>query len=91
MPISGLDLDVVHEAAKVFNAFVLQERESRGRRIKMRISFEVWSRRRSGNLDYARLREQHVVLSCPNSAQARAVVALLQSVCKQLDGKFLAE
>jgi hypothetical protein len=81
----------VHEAARVYNQQVLHSNEIKGRRIRVRVGFEVWSRSKGGPMSYMRLRENHIVLSCPNARQANAAIELIRSVCKQLDGKFLAE
>ncbi len=42
-------------------------------------------------MDFARLPAQHLIVSCPTPAQAKAVIRLIQRVCESLDGKFLAE
>jgi hypothetical protein len=42
-------------------------------------------------MDYARLPGQHLYLSCPTPAQAKAAIRLIQRVCESLDGKFLVE
>jgi hypothetical protein len=91
VPIYDSELPSVHEAARVYNQQVLGERELKGRRTKVRVSFEGWTRSKGGPMSYMRLRENHIVLSCPNARQANAAIELIRSVCKQLDGKFLAE
>lgn len=90
LPLTDNNSRGLREAVDAANAFTLSERESKGRRTRIKISFEVWCRRRGGGLNYARLREEHITVSCPNSLQAKALVRLIQSMVRQLEGRYLA-
>jgi hypothetical protein len=81
----------LQENEQAFNRFVLGERETHGRRIKLRVEFSAYTRMKSGDLGFTRLRGVHMLLSCPNAAQAKAAIELIRKVCAQLEGKFLAE
>lgn len=80
---------IVHEAVTGYNKFVLRERESHGKRTKVRMAFEVWSRKNIKGLGFVRLRHKHVVFSLPNADQAELVIDTIRRVCAQFDGKLL--
>jgi hypothetical protein len=80
----------LQESETAFNQFILGEREAHGRRVKLRVEFSAYSRQKAGGLGFTRLRGRHMLLSCPNAAQADAVIALIRQVCSQLEGKYLA-
>jgi hypothetical protein len=84
------DTEPVHEANTAFNRFVLSEREVHGKRIRVRVAFEVYGRAKGGGLAFTRLRGRHVLLSLPNSAQADLAIDTVAQLCASMDGKFLA-
>jgi hypothetical protein len=81
----------VHDANDSFNRFVLSERENAGKRIRIRVAFECYSRIKGGGLQFTRLRGRHVLLSLPDSGQAEIAVELIRQVCSQMHGKHLAK
>ena len=81
----------VRMAIKERIAFLLSERSLHSRRTKIRLNFEVYARNGSRDMNYIRIPGEHVLISCPTPAQARAVIKLLQKVCSSLDGKWLVE
>ena len=81
----------LQEIALTYNRFTLSERESQGRRTKLRVAVDVYARNRKGNLGFQRLRNKAVLLSCPNAEQAELAIDLIRQVCASLDGKHLTK
>jgi hypothetical protein len=78
-------------ADDTYNSFLLGEREAHGRRTKLRIDVSVYGRQRNGRMGFIRMRNQHVLVSCPTGRQANATIRMMQQILNQLEGKFLAE
>jgi hypothetical protein len=83
--------DSLQAADDTYNRFLLGEREAHGRRTKVRLDFSIYGRQRNGKMGFIRMRSQHMLVSAPSGSQANAAIELIRNVCKQLDGKFLAE
>jgi hypothetical protein len=81
----------MQEADKSFNAYVLRQRESLGKRTILRLNFEVYGRKNSKSLSFNRLRNKHLLVSLPSGDQAEAFMAIIEQVAKGLDGKHLAK
>jgi hypothetical protein len=79
---------IVRDAGDSYNRYVLSERESHGRRTKIRIAFEAWARNKR-TTGYMRLRQRHVVLSLPSAEQAEIAIDIIRQVCSSFDGKHL--
>ena len=87
--IGDTDSNAVHENCDAWNRFVLSEREIHGRRTKVRVTFEVYSRAKSGDLSFQRLRGQHMLINLPSSEQAELAIDAVKAVCRAMDGKHL--
>ena len=75
---------------KEHNKILLGARNILGKRIRLRISPDVWAKHRLKNGQiFARLRGEAMLVSCPNDAQAWAVIKLIQNVLMSLNGKYL--
>lgn len=81
----------VHTASSAYNRFMLNERESHGKRPQVRVTFEVMCRSRKGRVGYSRLRKAHMTLSLPSAEQAELVIETIRAVCKSLEGKVLCK
>ena len=79
----------LQESAETFNSFTLSERESQGRRTKLRVSVDVYARNRKGDLGFQRLRNKAVLLSCPSAEQAEIAIDIIRQVCASMHGKHL--
>jgi hypothetical protein len=64
----------MQEADDSYNAYLLRERESHGRRTVIKVSFEVYARKSSKNINFARLRNMGCLVSCPDGRQAQLVM-----------------
>jgi hypothetical protein len=80
----------MREANDSHNRFLLSERESHGKRTKLRIGVEVWARTRH-NVGYVRLRNKHVVLSLPSADQAELAIEMIRQLCTAMAGKHLCK
>jgi hypothetical protein len=79
----------LQEADDSYNAYLLRERESHGKRTTIKISFEVYARKSGGNLDLCRLRNMGCLVSCPDGRQAQLVMDAVERVVESLHGKLL--
>ena len=77
------------ESDESFNLFVLNERESHGKRTTVKIAFEVYCRHQHKWMNFVRLRNRSILLSCPSGAQADAVIRALERVVARFDGKYM--
>jgi hypothetical protein len=78
----------LREAADSFNRYLLTERESHGRRTRIRIAFEALARTKRSPA-YSRLRQKHVVLNLPSAEQAELAIEIIRQVCASMEGKHL--
>ena len=83
--------DQVQETNETYNRFTLSERESQGRRTKLRVAIDVYARNRKGGLGFQRLRNKAVLLSCPTAEQASLAIDLICQVAASLEGKHLTQ
>lgn len=84
--ISGLQ-----ENDDAYNTFVLNERESHGRRLRVRLDFSVYARQRSGDLGFMRLRNKHILFDVPSSEQAELIIDTVRQLCQAFEGKHLVK
>ena len=77
------------EADKSFNEYILRQREAQGKRTLLRVNVEVYCRKSAKNMGFSRLRNRHLVISCPDSVQAELIIDTLLRVAQSLDGKML--
>jgi hypothetical protein len=80
-----LELDDYH------NAHLLREREVHGKRTVFKISFEVYGRKSSTNMNFQRLRNRALLLNLPSADQAELVMRTIESVVEAMDGKLLVK
>lgn len=78
----------LREAADSFNRYLLTERESHGRRTRVRVAFEALARTKRSPA-YSRLRQKHVVLNLPSAEQAELAIDIIRQVCASMEGKHL--
>ena len=83
-------VSLVHEHSKAINRGFLLMPQSQSRRVKIRVSPDVWLRFNGKSWNYKRLRESYVTLSCPNAEQAELAVNAILAFAASLDGKWLA-
>lgn len=81
----------VHEADDSYNAYVMRQRESAGKRTLIRVSVEVYCRKSAKNMGFSRLRNKHIIVSCPSADQAELVIDTLMQVAEMMHGKLLVK
>ena len=81
----------MQEADDSYNAYLLRERESHGKRTVIKVSFEVYARKSSSNINFARLRNMGCLVSCPDGRQAQLVMDAVERVVMSLHGKLLVK
>lgn len=79
----------VQESAEAYNRYVMTERESHGRRTKIRIGPEIYMRKGAQDISYVRLRNTALTMDVPNSTQAELVWKAVERLLRSMDGKVL--
>lgn len=81
----------LQESDDSYNTYLLRERESHGKRTVIKISFEVYARKSSKNINFARMRNMGCLVSCPDGRQAQLVMDAVERVVSSLHGKLLVK
>jgi hypothetical protein len=83
-----VEVGEVLEHNRAVNRAVMNTCQILGRRVRIRIQPEVWTKW-NGKWSYRRVRQSGVTVSCPNPDQAELVTEAISRVLKGMDGKFL--
>jgi hypothetical protein len=81
----------VKEADDSFNRFIINERESHGKRTVIKVAFEVYCRKNHKFMNFVRFRNRSVLISCPNAGQAEACIQALERIIGTLHDKYMSE
>lgn len=81
---------MLHDTERVYNEYLLRSREALGKRTKIRVSFEVYTRKNGATPSFSRLRRRSINFSCSSGDQAELVMRTIEQVCRAMDGKHLA-